>query len=487
MKIIFTYLVLLASISISLGQTPRLINYQGVVRNNAGIALVNQDVFLKLKIHKGSPIGTVVYEEDHELTTNDFGLVNTQIGSGVNLSGTLADIGLIDWGVDDYYLEILIDDNGISGGTTYISVGTSQLISVPYALYAETAGNGGTAGPTGPAGPIGPTGPTGLTGPTGPSDNWGAQYVETDQTLSGDGTSTTPLKLADQGASSGQVLKWNGSIWSPANDNSGGGFSLPYSSTFTQADNAFQLTLGGIPPNAPSSGIRIINTTTEADGIRVEPASTSAGRGIYVRQSADVDGVYIEMNGDQNGLEIRQGASNSGSYPLLLVYGTGADAAELHGDVEILGDLNVTGSISKGGGSFKIDHPLHPTDKYLYHSFVESSDMLNIYSGVAQTNSDSIAKIELPEWFESVNESFTYQLTSIGGDFSPYVYKKIRNNCFYIKATSTNAEISWQVTGIRKDPWSKSNKIPVEVEKSEEEKGTYLHPELYKKPQTKSN
>src|SRR5262249_38140051 len=79
------------------------------------------------------------------------------------------------------------------------------------------------------------------------------------------------------------------------------------------------------------------------------------------------------------------------------------------------GRVQVTGTLTKGGGSFKIDHPLDPANKYLYHSFVESPDMMNVYNGNILLDANGEAWVELPEWFEALNRDFRYQLTSIGG------------------------------------------------------------------------
>ena len=77
------------------------------------------------------------------------------------------------------------------------------------------------------------------------------------------------------------------------------------------------------------------------------------------------------------------------------------------------GDVQITGNLSKGGGSFKIDHPLDPANKYLYHSFVESPDMMNIYNGNSKLDSNGEAVVELPEWFGTLNRDFRYTLTAI--------------------------------------------------------------------------
>jgi hypothetical protein len=146
----------------------------------------------------------------------------------------------------------------------------------------------------------------------------------------------------------------------------------------------------------------------------------------------------------------------------------------------IPGDLNVTGDLTKGGGSFKIDHPLDPKNKYLYHSFVESDEMMNVYSGNVDLDADGRAVVKLPDWFEAVNQDFRYQLTCIGGYAPVYIEKEIEDGSFVVAGGSPDLRVSWQVTAVRHDPFANMRRIEVEVEKPAGEKGTYLHPEAYK-------
>jgi hypothetical protein len=148
------------------------------------------------------------------------------------------------------------------------------------------------------------------------------------------------------------------------------------------------------------------------------------------------------------------------------------------------GDVMITGTISKGGGSFKIDHPLDPANKYLYHSFVESPDMMNVYNGNITTGADGEVTVTLPDYFEALNKDFRYQLTVIGEFAQAIVYRKITNNRFVIKTDKPNIEVSWQVTGIRKDKFAEQNRIPTEVEKTGEERGKYLYPSAYGLPES---
>ena len=159
--------------------------------------------------------------------------------------------------------------------------------------------------------------------------------------------------------------------------------------------------------------------------------------------------------------------------------GTNSLAGFFEGDVTITGDLDISGAISKGSGTFKIDHPLDPENKYLVHSFVESPDMMNVYNGNATTDANGIAIIELPQYIEASNKDFRYQLTPIGKFAQCIVKEEVKGDKFIIQTDKPNVKVSWQVTGIRNDPYAKQNRVIAEEEKSPRDKGSYLHPEVY--------
>jgi hypothetical protein len=172
-KAIFTFLgILMMFILISQlnAQVPQAFNYQAVARDASGNILANQVIGLKLIIHQSSASGTIVYSETHAPTTNQFGLFTVSLGQGTVVTGT---IGSIAWSSGNYWLEAQMDP---AGGTVYTSMGSSQLLSVPYAMYASNAGTSGATGATGPTGANGATGPTGVgtTGATGANGGTGA-------------------------------------------------------------------------------------------------------------------------------------------------------------------------------------------------------------------------------------------------------------------------------------------------------------------------
>jgi hypothetical protein len=147
------------------------------------------------------------------------------------------------------------------------------------------------------------------------------------------------------------------------------------------------------------------------------------------------------------------------------------------------GDVYVTGTLSKGGGGFRIDHPLDPENKYLSHSFVESPDMLNIYNGDVTTDANGDATVLLPDYFEALNQDFRYQLTVIGQFAQAIVAEEVKNNQFTIKTDKPQVKVCWQITGVRKDLFANSHRIEVEEDKPANERGTYLHPEAHGKPE----
>lgn len=151
------------------------------------------------------------------------------------------------------------------------------------------------------------------------------------------------------------------------------------------------------------------------------------------------------------------------------------------------GTVIVQGNLVKTTGSFRIDHPLDPANKYLYHSFVESPEMKNIYDGLVALDDDGEALVELPDWFEPLNQDFRYQLTAIGAPGpNLYVATEITQNRFKISGGAKGLKVSWQVTGVRHDAYANAHRIQVEEDKPAAQRGYYLHPEEQGQPKEKT-
>lgn len=144
------------------------------------------------------------------------------------------------------------------------------------------------------------------------------------------------------------------------------------------------------------------------------------------------------------------------------------------------GDVHITGTLSKSSGSFKIDHPMDPENKYLSHSFVESPEMLNVYSGVVVLDDSGRGVVELPHYFDSLNRDFRYQLTAIGAAMpSLHVAELVEGNVFVVGGGASNKQVSWEVTGVRIDASATYRPIVVEEDKAEKHRGLYLDPEAH--------
>lgn len=522
-------------------------------------------------------------------------------------------------------------------------------------------------------------------------DDWGTQTVVRNATLTGNGTTTTPLALAQQGATNGQVLKWNGTTWLPANDSigtggSGGSYTANNGLTLTgsnfalggtllgatvinttQTNNlaltglwtgfdddsiltsnaangiinrqhrdrvnywrkdassnisysAGKVSIGNTVPKAKfylehnttisdttayivtnstattgntSLIIDNINTTLSSGvgvsstagfiGLRgraIGTANSAAGQhtGVHgfasgntlgttygVTGAADTSGFSVGMrgNGGTAGMvaNVLVENTNSGTIPFasfsplkssVIGYTAGNNLIFSNSNIGVIGVANssntylncgingvakaplngsnssnaigvtgeayggdtyqvgvygfidtpyytgsikrsglfsdtfeILGTIKKTSGTFRIDHPLDPANKYLDHSFVESPDMMNIYNGNVVTDSRGMATIQLPSYFMALNKDFRYQLTAIGEFAQVIVKEKIKDNKFVIQSDKPNIEVSWQITGIRNDPYAVKNRIVDEVEKTGVAKGKYLYPELYNQPAEK--
>jgi uncharacterized protein (TIGR02145 family) len=214
------FFCLLTSDFLLLAQAPQGIPYQAIARNASGVAIANTAVKVRFSIRDSIATGAIKYQETHNPTTSALGLFSLNVGMGTVVSGTFSGIN---WGKNAKFLQVELDP---AGGSSYTDLGTTQMMSVPFALYAANVEPGpqgpvgpqgeqgpqGIAGPQGEPGAAGPQGPQGLTGATGPKGDQGPsgpQGPQGEQGQAGPGFSN--------GTATNQMIYWNGSSWSAIN------------------------------------------------------------------------------------------------------------------------------------------------------------------------------------------------------------------------------------------------------------------------------
>jgi trimeric autotransporter adhesin len=350
------------------------------------------------------------------------------------------------------------------GAGTFLLVVNNGAGADSFTITTPIVGPPGPVGPHGPTGPAGPHGPTGATGPAGRQGAGGpagpagpAGLIALPYSSEVPISSASVLQLANSGLGETAVgIQGDGGSANAAQDSQGGAGLQGY---------------GGYSNGGSSGG----GTGVEGYGGDALLSLDLAGSGGYFTGGTT-------FSSAQSGGTGVYAVGGAGGYPggigIYAIAGSGPFAVAVQTDVDVV----VGGNLSKSGGSFRIDHPLDPANKYLYHSFVESPDMKNVYDGTIGTDGSGYAMVALPDWFEALNSDFRYQLTVIGQFAQAVVSSEIQHNSFTIRTDKPNVKVSWQVTGIRQDAWAQAHRIPLEVDKDPADRGHYLHPELFGHP-----
>ncbi len=225
--------------------------------------------------------------------------------------------------------------------------------------------------------------------------------------------------------------------------------------------------------------------TVRAENFGGGDAVFAAGYGpsVIFAESVTSTDVSTAVVGQSTASPSGTGVHGIGSLVGVKAESTSGTALQVVGNGTVSGNLDVTGTLTAGSKLFRIDHPLDPANKYLNHSCVESNEQMNVYSGVAVLDQDGQAVVTLPNWFEALNRDFRYQLTAMRAPMpNLYVADEIAGNRFVIAGGQPGGKVSWQVTGVRQDPFSQAHPLVVEEDKQPGQQGQYLHPEVYGTP-----
>jgi hypothetical protein len=362
---------------------------------------------------------------------------------------------------------------GLPAGSFRLVVGTGVFDVTNGAVGpAGAQGPGGATGPAGPQGPTGPQGATGPTGPTGPQGPAGTLTLPFSGTASN--TTTCVFCITNTAPEHAAIAGTGGQALSGANSGGTGvgAYGGPSNGTDTLIGRggAGVYAVGGTGTAVSDNGGMGLNSY----GGSASGEMASGGAGVQAT-GGNASGEFAQ-GGD--GIDATGGTGGfGGGWGIYAVSGGPGPLGQLAGVFN--GDVDVEGALSKSSGSFKIDHPLDPANKYLYHSFVESPDMKNIYDGNVITDGSGTAIVTMPAWFEALNTDFRYQLTTIGQPAEAWIASEIASGSFTIKTSKPGVKVSWQVTGIRQDAWANAHRIQVEVDKAQRDQGHYIHPELF--------
>ena len=541
-KLLLSLSTFLLCFQLASAQAPNALNYQAVARDNAGQIIANQNVSIRFSILDGSPTGSILFSETHSATTNTLGLFTTSIGGGTAILGSFS---TINWGVGgSKWLKVELDPNG---GSTYSLLGTSQLLSVPYALYAATSGSGGSGGVTGPTGPTGPTGggsgtgatgpsgqngatgatgatganglngATGATGVTGPTGSGGSGTVSLDQaydnggaglgrtitvdagpvTLNAAGTGTPGVGLivnqtGTATAAIGAILTGTGNAINAVSNNASNTTSTIQATTTSSTANNSAI-LGQSSGAARGVAGEVTSTGTADVASRGNNARTNGGIGVEGVGYNGVSGITSQEDG--YGVFGQNTSTTSTTYDEVGVGGVGGfvgvegqSASGGYGVASLDRIYAMTDLASGGTKTFMIDHPLDPANKYLRHFAIESNEVLNVYRGNVICNELGEAVVVLPSYFSAINVDFSYQLTPIGAPAGLYIKSKVKDGQFIIAGGTPGMEVSWQLYAQRNDAYMQNTPGAgnAEPEKEARNKGRYFRPDFYGQPAEKA-
>ena len=499
MKKLLTLFTALAVCTSLYAQAPQAFKYQAVARDNSGNVVSNSTIGFRISLLQGSPSGTNVYSETHTVSSNNYGLVNLEIGTGSIVSGTFSSIN---WGNASHFIKIEMD---LSGGNNYVLMGTSQLLSVPYALFSEKANSvindqvdDADANPTNEIQSLSINGSTlsisGGNSVTLPSASGGGTL---DQAYDFGGSGAGRTINVDAGAVQLTVSGTN-AIGLRADLSTTGSGLISNSNLASNTFSAVQATTNSSSTVAAaitgsSSGAawgiagQVTNTGTAQAAVYGSNLRTSGGHGVYgigvngvvgTTNYSSGYGVYGENMDAVAPLGNGVGTAGKGYYGVL------GEDRYLGGVAGAYGVFS-TGSLGASGvKTFLIDHPKDPGNKILRHFSIESNEVLNVYRGTAQFDNNGDAVINLPDYFSDINKNANYQLTPIGAQAQLYIKKKIEGNTFVIGGGHLGMEVSWIVTAERNDLFLQKNpeQKQVELEKLPSQRGKYFMPQLFGQP-----
>jgi len=435
MKTIYIFLLSIIFVPVLLGQIPRTISYQGVLSDALGNPKPDGDYTITFSFYEAQTGGDATWTESKTLNLTK-GLFSTSLGDQVVFGAEL----IFD---KPYWLGIKVANESE----------LSPRIALTSSGYSLTSDNALDVADGKVVKSL-----NGLKDAVNLEGSGGTTITTTDNKIT--------ISSSDGGSGIQGVVNTNNTI----------AITDPNGPT-TTVNLKVPLAIGG------SGNYNTFSSSNSTTGNGIYGESNS-GYGIIGHSNTNIGVEGRSASGYGVSGHYDQGGTTFGALGVSIsaVYGytdSGSDAyaGYFSGYVFVSDDLSVGGD-----KNFKIDHPLDPSNKYLLHSCVESFERMNIYNGNITTDANGFATVELPEYFETLNIDYHYQLTTIGQQAQSWIDNEIQNNRFTIKTDKQNIKVSWQVTGVRNDEHAKQNPFIVEQEKEEFAKGKYLQPKLFGQP-----
>ena len=429
--------------------------------------------FFQGRLHVSDNVGIGILSPDHKLHVNGLARFDLPTGS-INISTPGGWPGLIAFSQNGHRRDIVYDDTGL-----FISA--SSTSSAPSSTNGFNLKENGNIG----IGTYDPTHKLDIDGQIrirGGSPGVG-KILTSDANGVGTWTNLTGgLTLPYEGSASVGSLSTVFKIIDNGTGTAITGQSYNGTGIFGQGQTGIYglYTSGGHFGKLGQDGLGVYGWSLDGKGVSGE---TQLGVGVFGKNTTMGTEGYV---GGQYGMRGQRGEFHgylgysdggvlgrhaSGYYGYL---GMASYAGYFSGPVQIYGTLTATGT-----KNFRIDHPLDPLNRELWHASVESNEVLNVYCGNIVTNLNGEATVEFPDWFESVNTDFRYQLTVIGTFAQAIISRKIENNRFVIGTDKPGVEVSWQVTARRNDVGMRLRPFSAERNKPSEERGSYLDPEAW--------
>ncbi|GAA1705778.1 hypothetical protein GCM10009765_63950 [Fodinicola feengrottensis] len=299
--------------------------------------------------------------------------------------------------------------------------------------------------------------------------------------LSSTTTTSSTLEVSNTASgSNGRALTCTGGSVLGAAISSGGTHAMLVTASNS---NAYAAILTASTSTTGNGGALLVqsnsshNTALRVIGSGATSANLAAPFSIGVDVAADYP---VNMTGTRSDFYTLTTVGGKGLYAR-----SGTVAITTDGNGQFNGNVDITGTLTNPMATMTIDHPADPANKTLNHALVASPEAKTVYDGVVTADADGNATVRLPAYFGLLNGDFRYQLTAIGAAApNLHVATEIAGNAFTVAGAPANTKVSWQVTGIRKDPYARDN--PVTVEKPKPTSGSFLFPSGYGQPPSAS-